>query len=388
MATNLPILIAGAGIGGLTAGICLQQAGFNVQLVERFDAVREVGAGILLGPNASAVLYRSGLGETLDAASAPMSNMEICSWRGKKFLSRSAPATGVPNPSRMIHRASLQRVLYDAIGHEHVQLAKPCTGFTLGKTSTDAPVTVHFDGQPSIPARALIGADGVHSALRKQLLGPEPLRYHGYTCWRGITGPFKHPDFSFGTLMEMQGLGQRLGVSYIDDERIYWWATANAPEGQQDDPQTLHTDLHQTFADWPDLCHALFDATPANQILRNDVYDRPPTRRWGEGPVTLLGDAAHPMAPNLGQGACSAIEDGAVLARYLAENNNLEQTLRTYERARQPRTERFQKLSKQFGDVAQWQSRPAVWLRELAMSLMPASTFERQQNWIWNFDAG
>ncbi len=386
-AANLPILIAGAGIGGLTTGICLQNAGFDVQVLEKFDAVKEVGAGILLGPNASGVLYKRGLGEALDAVSAPMSHMKICSWRGKVFVEQPAMIDNVPGPSRMIHRAALQRVLYDALGHDRVQLGTACTGFTAATSPAEPAVFVNVHQKPPIAGRALIGADGVHSAIRQQIIGDTPLRYHGYTCWRGITEPFQHPDFEFGTLMEMQGPGTRIGVSYIDAERIYWWATANSPQGLHDDPNTIHAHLHQLFADWPDLFHALVDSTPADKILRNDIQDRAPTRNWSNGAVTLLGDAAHPMAPNLGQGACSAIEDAAVLTRCLVQNDDPQQAFLAYEKARQPRTERLQKLSKQFGDLAQWQNPTAVWLRELTMSMAPKSAMERQQRWIWGFDA-
>lgn len=381
------IVIVGAGIGGLTAGLCLERAGFSVQLVERFDEVREVGAGILLAPNASNVHYnRLDLGDQLDAVSAPLLRGSVENIQGKVLANLvSIDVDQLPAPPRMIHRAALQRVLYDGLGADRVRLSSAVTGFKLG----DGGVAAVTEDGDSIWGRALIGADGVNSKIRAQLVGdePDPLRYHGYTCWRGITGPFEHPDFAFGTLKEIQGRGARAGMGYIDDERVYWWATADAPRGERDDRETIHTDLATIYADFPDHFLAMIEATDTDKILRNDICDRPPLRRWGTGPITLLGDAAHPMSPNLGQGACSAVEDADMLAICLANYDDLPQGLRRYAQLRQKRTAQLQKKSKQFGDIGQWKNPVAVKARELSTALLTPLVMDKQQRWLWDYDA-
>lgn len=380
------IVIVGAGIGGLSAGLCLKRAGFEVQLIERFAEVREVGAGILLTPNASNVLYnRLGLSVELDAVSAPMTRAAIGTWRGTTVFEQSVDANEFQAPFRMIHRARLQQVLYDALGADKVLLSSPVDRFEL----LDGGVAAVLSDNRRIPGTALIGADGIHSAIRQQLVDDQhtPLRYHGYTCWRGITEPFEHPDFRPGTLQELQGRGMRVGISYIDEQRVYWWATVNAARGEQDDPSTLHEKLRTIYAEFPDYVLAAMEATPATQILRNDIHDRAPLPRWSSQRVTLLGDAAHPMAPNLGQGACSAIEDADMVANCLNQLGNFAAAFQRYEQLRRPRTDRLQKLSQRFGDVGQWHNPIAVKLRKWSMALFSPLVVGKQQRWLWDYDA-
>ncbi len=386
MSTNDQIVIAGAGIGGLSAGLCLRNAGFDVQLVERIDEVCEVGAGILLAPNASNVHYNElELGNELDAVSAPMTHFVITSSRGHTIFEGDVDSNDFAGPCRMIHRAALQRVLYDALGTERVLLSSPVAGFEV---DDDGACAITDDGR-RIEGRALIGADGIRSVVRAQLVGDDadPLRYHGYTCWRGITDPFEHPDFPFRRLEEIQGRGLRAGMGYIDDERVYWWATCDAPEGQRDDPSTVRGELLDVYSDFPPYFTAMIEATPAARILRNDICDRPPLRRWGTKAVTLLGDAAHPMAPNLGQGACSAIEDAHMLAVCLGEIDDIPTALRRYEQLRRPRTTDLQKKSRRFGTLGQASNPLVVRLREWSTRLLSPLMVEKQQRRLWAYDA-
>ena len=380
------IVIVGAGIGGLTAGLCLSQSGFTVQIVERFEEVREVGAGIMLAPNASFVCYkRLGLGDELDAVSVPMTHFHVDSWRGSTLYGMSVSPGDHPGPARMIHRAALQRVLYDAFDREQILLSSHVTGYEM---AGDQIAVLTEDGN-EIVGDIVVGADGIHSVIRTQFVGddPDPLRYHGYTCWRGITTSFEHPDFAFGTLKEVQGKGLRVGMGYIDEDRVYWWATADTPQGETDDPSTIIAELSELYADFPDHFLAMLEATPPQQVLRNDICDRSPLRRWGTEHLTLLGDAAHPMAPNLGQGACSAIEDADMLAICLQQIDRSESALRTYEDLRRRRTAWLQSQSKRFGDVGQWNNGLAVKLRELMTSAFTPLTIKRQLRRLWEYDA-
>ncbi|RAL22339.1 FAD-dependent oxidoreductase [Lujinxingia litoralis] len=390
------VVVAGAGIGGLSLAHCLAEEGVAVQVLERFEEVREVGAGILLGPNASSVLYRRGLGEALERVSAPMTKVGIGSNRGELFVTRELKSEEWPGPFRMIHRAALQATLYDAAQgapEVEVHLGAAVQGF---ESVAEQGVRVLRGGGTGLEGVALIGCDGLNSAVRRQLHPAEPApRYLGYTCWRGITEPFEHPGFEHGALWELQGHGLRVGVSYVDESRVYWWATANAAEGGRDG-EDVRAELVARYRDFPDYFLAMVEGTQAAHILRNDIYDRPPRQDWGRGVVTLLGDAAHPMAPNLGQGACSAIEDAALLAARLGEvlkrggasDEEVSAALRRYEGERVERTAMLQKRSRQLGVVGQWSSAPAVWLREAAMRRAPVSVLEEQQAVIWGYEAG
>ena len=389
-----PVVIVGAGIGGLSAALCLAQRGCPVVVVERFAEVREVGAGILLGPNASGVLYGCGLGEALEGVSAPMTRLGIGADRGELFVAKDVDASD-DAPFRMVHRAALHGVLYEAV-QEHplveVELGRPVEGFEQDREG--GRVRALGPGLSSCWGVALVGCDGLHSAVRAQLHPGErePL-YHGYTCWRGITSSFEHEGFPPGSLLELQGRGLRTGMGYIDEERVYWWATANAPQGERDGEDVIAR-LQQRFEAFPDYFRAMIAATSPAQVLRNDIFDRAPLKRWGHDQVTLLGDAAHPMAPNLGQGACSAIEDAAMLGRCLGELWEEGDTpppavvsaaLRQYEAARHKRTATLQRLSRRFGTVGQLEHPLAVWMREQAMRWTPQALLDRQQAAIWEY---
>jgi 2-polyprenyl-6-methoxyphenol hydroxylase-like FAD-dependent oxidoreductase len=165
---------------------------------------------------------------------------------------------------------------------------------------------------------------------------------------------------------------------------VYWWATANAPE-RQPVPGGDKAFLRQIFSTAHAPIPELIAATEEADLLRNDLYDRLPSRRWGEGRVTLLGDAAHPMMPNMGQGACSAIEDAAVLAQALGETEDVEFALREYEARRVERTAWLQRTSWLFGVMGQWTNPLAVWLRNTSVKHTPMRTLLKQWERIYGW---
>jgi 2-polyprenyl-6-methoxyphenol hydroxylase-like FAD-dependent oxidoreductase len=268
-----------------------------------------------------------------------------------------------------IHRARLHQILLR--GASNVEFGRTFVRYE----EDDSGVTAYFDDGTSARGSILVGADGLRSAVRAQLLGAEPPRYAGYTSWRGVADGTDF--FPNGELSEFWGRGARFGVVPIGGGQTYWFATANAAEGQADvDPVT---ELAARFASWSPRIAALRAATPAERILRTDIYDRDPVKAWSNGRVTLLGDAAHPMTPNLGQGACMAIEDALILARSLvAESTDIASAFAKYERARRPRTARFVKSSRQFGYLGQLENGAAIWFRNLMLRATPQSVVQKQ----------
>jgi 2-polyprenyl-6-methoxyphenol hydroxylase-like FAD-dependent oxidoreductase len=196
----------------------------------------------------------------------------------------------------------------------------------------------------------LIGADGLHSAVRAACFGREAPRFGGYTAWRAIA------RFDIGRLTpgETWGRGRRFGQWGMSGGRAYWYATLTVPEGQGDPPQGRKRGLLDLFRGWHAPIEELIEATDEPAILRNDVYDRLPLPRWSVGAVSLVGDAAHPMMPDMGQGACQAIEDAVVLAACLARTGDVAGAPRASMSCRIPRTSRVVRESRRAGTIAQW----------------------------------
>jgi len=171
----------------------------------------------------------------------------------------------------------------------------------------------------------------------------------------------------------------------MTQDRVYWYATSNAPEGERK-PGNEKAGLAKIFKGWHTPIESLIDATDESAIFRNDIYDRPGLNKWGEGRVTLLGDAAHPMTPNLGQGACQALEDAVVLARCLSGSPDTASALADYETQRIPRANWFVNQSRQVGTIGQWQHPIAVTLRNALIKLLSPRMQERQLERIVRYE--
>jgi 2-polyprenyl-6-methoxyphenol hydroxylase-like FAD-dependent oxidoreductase len=378
-----PVLIVGAGIGGVALVRALARVGIPCRVYERAPALREVGSGLGVTPNAVRALEHLGLGEQVREIGAPFEAAEFSNDAGRT-LGRTRIRDIDPEAAGrtfVMHRAELHRALLDGVPDGIVHPDAECVGFA----DDGAGVTLRQRDGAEVRGRALVGADGLHSVVRRQLHGQRPTRYSGQTCYRGIAAmPPPHP----GVLREVQGRGLRCGICPLDDARVYWWAAVNAPEGESDDPAGRRERVLETFAGWPFGFPEMVRRTPADAILRNDLVDRGPNARWGRGRVTLLGDAAHPMLPNLGQGACTAIEDAVVLARHLATEPDVRAALRGYERERHRRTTRVVRDSWIFGVLAKWESPLAVRLRELTLRLTPDPVLWRRARFYMGYDTG
>ncbi|MDQ4074879.1 MAG: FAD-dependent monooxygenase [Chloroflexota bacterium] len=359
MATSRVIVIGG-GIGGLAAGIALQRAGIEVEVYERTPELQELGAGLSLWANAIKVLDKMGVAEVVRALSAPGISGGIRSAEGEVLVGVSASELRqrFGEVSVVVHRAELQEALFEVLGREHVHLGAEFTGFTEEREG----VTAHFADGRRVQGDALIGADGIHSRVRAQIHGDQKPIYAGYTAWRAVV-PFDHQRLLPG---ESWGSVARFGQLGMSDGRVYWFATRNAPEGARS-PDGEKAELLRTFRGWHAPIEALIKATDEAAILRHDIYDRPTLERWGNGRVTLLGDAAHPMTPNLGQGACQALEDAVVLAESLSASRSAVSALRAYEARRVPRANAIVKQSRRLGQVGQWQGRLALTVREMLL---------------------
>jgi 2-polyprenyl-6-methoxyphenol hydroxylase-like FAD-dependent oxidoreductase len=367
-----PVLIIGAGIGGITLASALTQRGFECRLFERAPELAPIGAGILVQTGALLALRTLKLDAAVAAGGQEVRLGSLKTERGQtlqrtsmSFLKDELGAATVA-----IHRGRLQEVLLAGREGAPVEL-----GAELASHETDeGGVTALFaDGRRERGA-LLVGADGLHSAVRRTLLGVSPLRYAGYTSWRGVADV--SGSMPAHEVTEMWGPGARFGFAGIGQGQTYWFAVLNAPEGEREANSLAMVTQH--FAHWADPVPNLLANTRPERVFRTDIHDRRPVSSWSRGRVTLLGDAAHPTTPNLGQGGSMAIEDAVVLAHALERAPSVADALADYERRRVARTSRIVEASFRFGKVAQLENRFAIFLRNALFRLTPEGVVQKQ----------
>ena len=375
---TMHVLIVGGGIGGLTLAVALAQKGHVPRVLERSRTLAAAGAGLALQPNAMTVLASLGLADATVAAGRDVPRAAILDRNGRALgaeLDMASLGARFGAPVVAIHRARLHSVLRDAVGD---------AALTLGTE------VVHVDSSVSgaslrcqdgriLEADIVVGADGLRSTIRRHLLDDGEPIYSGYTSWRGVTTPGAGPTLV--RMTESWGAGERFGMVDIGHGEIYWFAVADAPQGARD--RDARAELLERFAGWHEPVRAVLEATEPDRIIRTDISDRDPVTRWHSGRVVLLGDAAHPMTPNLGQGACQAIEDAAVLADELSQSTDVRQALVNYERRRVTRANGIVMRARRLGQIAQWQHPISVRVRNTLMRFTPRPAAEKQVRDLW-----
>lgn len=357
--------IVGGGIGGLAAAIALHHRGWRVEVLERATEFTEIGAGISLWPNALHALDALGLAKAVRELGAVEAAGGVRDRRGR-WLSRTDSAEltrRFGHPLVVVHRADLLRVLTEALPADSL---RPGSEVSAVRDDGDGLVVDHRQGEsrPDL----VVGADGLRSAVRSALWpdadGP---RYAGYSAWRMVTEPLAEPPAEGAATW---GRGERFGYTALPGGRMYCFGTASLPAGAACGTSE-HAELLRRFGSWPDPVPALLAAVPADAVLRHDLYALPPLASFVHGRVALLGDAAHAMTPNLGQGACQALEDAVTLAHRLDATSDVAAALRSYDLLRRPRTQAIARRSARLGTLGQLAWPPAVLLRDTAARLMP-----------------
>lgn len=361
--------IIGGGIGGIATALALHQIGVPVIVYERAACLREIGAGMMLWPNATRVLRDLGLLEQMVARSGPNTHFLVRSASGRILMNIALGKFDVP--AVCIRRTDLLAILLRALPSECVRL-----GYELDHLKqARGKVQIHFKNGTTEEHAAVVGADGSRSRVRSELFGASDPVYRGYAIWRGLvryTGRATMPGYN----SETWGNGKRFGILNTGHGDFTWYATANVPKDHGDGPRGRKKELQEMFAGWHEPVADFLEATEESGILKHGARDRPPLPRWGIGRVTLLGDAAHPCTPNLGQGGCMALEDAFVLARCGEREPTLVRVLRRYEFLRRKRTRHMQQRSQLMGRIGQWEHPLIVRGRRVVTRLLPARIFE------------
>ncbi|MFJ2619179.1 FAD-dependent monooxygenase [Glutamicibacter sp. NPDC087344] len=370
------IAVIGAGIGGLAVAVGLQADAHEVTVFERQSSPSAIGAGLTLFGNAFDALDVLGLGEAVRS----ISSGAIASMRSGQQDPSGKWLLTVPQGSmtglRSVHRVELHQTL---LAH-----------LAPGSLHFGASALIAQDGSPRVSVDEtmsdfdlVIVADGIRSRNRT-LLGLDPgLHYAGYTAWRGVTN---RPVDLRGEAGETWGHGQLFGIVPLPDDRVYWFGTLSTAPGIT--AANEHEQVCREFTGWHDPIQECLQATDAQAVLRHDIYDlAKPVSSLTRGRTVLLGDAAHAMTPNLGQGAGQALEDAATLVLLLRGNGAKEVpgVLARYESLRQRRTSELMRRSRTAGRLAQASNPLAVGLRNTALRLMPGiimgTLSQRMQRW-------
>ena len=323
-----------------------------------------VGAGIVLGVNAMNVMARIGVADAiarrgLEVATARITDNHAKTLTGLDF--RALPRD--IGRAVAIHRAALHDAILTGVRPDSIRLDTTVDEVTEHPDRVDARLS---DGSTHA-FDLVVGADGIRSAVRGMVFGEFPLQYSGYTCWRFVV----KANGSDADTWEMWGRGRRFGVVPIGNGLIYCFTTLNAPHNDPGMRDIALDAFKQLFADFrgpvPGVLNAL---TSSDELIWNDLEEIE-VLRWTTGRVALLGDAAHAMTPNMGQGAAMAIEDAIVLAELLTQTSAIADALAQYEQRRRARVTQIQTRSRRIGQVAQWESAPARVVRNLLVSLTP-----------------
>ncbi|MFG2985964.1 FAD-dependent monooxygenase [Streptomyces sp. NPDC048258] len=381
-------VVAGAGIGGLTAAIALHRRGWHVTVCERAPEPPTTGAGIGLAPNALRALDAIGVDAARAAGGAVPTTMGLRRSDGQ-WLTRTGTADMAARygmPPIAVPRPAFTAALAAALPPEAIRYG---TAVTAVDDAAGRP-TIRTAVGPDLPADLVVAADGIHSPLRRAYFPAHPgLHYIGETAWRTIVDA---PDLRIPAMSETWGRGERFGVTPLSDGRLYLYATAVVPAGTRSaDPRA---ELRHRFGSWHDPIPALLDRVrrldPAD-VLQNDLYDLAvPLPSLHRGRIAWLGDAAHAMAPNLGQGGCQAIEDAVVLAHLLPAGDSGDSTdsvpaaLAAYTAARRDRTDAVRVRARRVGRLGALRNPLAAAARDLAVRATPARLALRGMDDLFN----
>ena len=381
----MKFIIVGGGICGLTMAIILEKKGYEVAIYEAAAEIKAIGAGLVLSTNAIKALKAIGISEQVLAKANLLDNFDIVLANGDKLMATDAKKLSQRYDSignATIHRADLHQTLLDLLKGK-VELYTNKRGERALQDETG--ITLSFTDGTNIEGDYLIACDGINSPIRQQLLPKSLPRYAGYTCWRAIVS--HSGQFNAKNATETWGKNGRFGVVPLTDNRIYWFACLNTRQVRDPKMKAFKVaDLAVCFKEYHSPIPELLALTTDDALLWNDIEDIKPIRQFAFDRVLLAGDAGHATTPNMGQGACQAIEDAAVLANCLKDKDLIKDAFKSFEKKRLPRTTKIVNISWTLGKAAQMTNPILTTFRNVALKITPQSINEKQMDFLFNVE--
>lgn len=376
---HTPFLIIGGGIAGLTMAIGLQQNGIDALIAEAAPEFKPVGAGLVLAANAMKAYQALGLEKKIAEAGNALNEIDILDHKGKSITSTDLGSIGDGTPNVAIHRAALHQVLLKELKTEYI--LNDFRSQEINQVGDQYRVT--FENGRSITCDHLISAEGIHAVVRDWAFPGSKLRYSGYTCWRGIAE--KADGVALDKATETWGSSGRFGIVPVGDGKVYWFAVKNGPENSEELRSYSKEDLINTFSDYHDPIPTFIRDTNPDTIIFNDIIDLKPIPRFAKDNLVLIGDAAHATTPNMGQGACQAIEDAVILADCIKNGPTVAKALADFEGKRLRRTHQIVNSSWTLGKIGQLENRALISLRNLLLRSMPSTINRKNIEKVYDF---
>lgn len=372
MKTDSEYAIIGGGVAGLALGISLDHLGKDYQIFEQAPVLRGIGAGFGLAANAMRAFEYLNMKSDVERIGFYTETYNILNQHGEVLVAPDASRLSqqYDQSNFTIHRADLHLYLLSKINAERIQLDKRAAKFER----KDDVVVIHFTDGTTHACHYLVVADGVKSTIRQQLVPASAPRYAGYTCWRAT---IDNSRIGLDKGSETWGKLGRFGMTPLVNNRIYWYACINSTPNNERFQQYTTNDLRKRFSKYHHPIPLILEHTKDEQLIWSDILDIKPIQQFAFDNILLIGDAAHATTPNMGQGACQALEDVAVLMDELQQQQTVRQAFQAFEYRRLKRTKYIVDMSWQVGRVAQWSNPLAIWVRNGLCRFLPPSITQR-----------
>lgn len=372
------ITIIGAGIGGLATAIALRRKGFEVEIFESTPQFTEAGSGINLALNAMQIFKHLGIAEKIEQNGHPLEAMNVRDLELDLLASSPIKELAAFYSVRAvaIHRARLHSILLGELGDTPVYLNKKLRSLS----QKGEQVELVFEDGATHTATIVIGADGIRSVVREAVVPEVKSRDANQICWRGISKATLAEAFQ-KELNEIWGVGSRFGFVPISSDEVYWFALI-----RKDKRNNLSENGLSLFKNYPQVVQQILGETPEEAIICNEIWDLKPIDIWYKGNIVLLGDAAHATTPNLGQGACQAVESAYVLAECLASEQDISLAFEKYRQQRIAKAHYVVRTSWALGKMAQLEKSWAYSLRNFLMKRLPQTVADRQSKRLYALD--
>ncbi len=377
----MKITIVGAGIGGLTTAIALKLKGFEVEICEAIPKFEKAGSGINLALNAMQVYKKLGLYDAVFRAGSHTNKISITDGKLKPLsvVSLNPYEEKYQVKSVAIHRSKLHQILLEALVGTPIHLGKKLKSLNV----SDSEINLQFEDGTILKTNILIGADGIHSKVRKSIFGDAIIRTAKQICWRGIVN-INLPEKYQCELNELWGRGKRFGFVAIERNQYYWYALASYQENYQEEFKGI--DLANFYSAFHPLVGEIINSTPIENIMTNEMTDLKPIKTWYNKNVCLVGDSAHATTPNLGQGACQAIESALVLSNCLAKFKTIENAFEAYQNIRIHKAIKIVDTSWRIGKMAHYKNNFSIKLRNIIFKIIPQIMATKQTSYIYKID--